>query len=230
MEKDNFKPEMKQYSVVLLGEFNPAMFSPEWFGKNKIIAPEDVEFAKRAGSNSIVSPAITIFSTQQLNVKIDNVRFQIATNKEPITVLKDFIKKTFDDLANFTIKAYGLNYSAHYKVDSYSDYHRVGDLLAPKKYWKFLLNEDMSGDDRHGGLASIHMVEEKDGGATSISLQPSNTFKPGFFISCNDHNNLPEEDATADRLLECINNEFETTFEKMKDMQLNLLNGVLGEK
>ena len=26
-------PERQQYSLILLGEFNPAMFQPEWFKK-----------------------------------------------------------------------------------------------------------------------------------------------------------------------------------------------------
>ena len=232
MENEDLKPEIKQFSVVLIGDFNPAMFSPEWFGKNHIIAPEDVEFALMPSSNPIVSAAITIFATQQLNIKIDNRRFQVVTNKEPLIVMKDFIVRTFENLNNYTISAFGFNYAAHYKIDSISEYHKVGDLLAPKKYWASLLGEDISGDDRRGGLATIQMQEEKndEDGQISIILQPSNIIKPGFYMSCNDHTNLNEDDCTAENLIEQVDKKFETSYEKMKSIQTTVLKEVISER
>ena len=161
MELNNLKPEMKQCSIVLIGDFNPAMFSPEWFGKNGVIAPEDVDFALNPKSNPISSSAITIFQTRQLNIKIDAKRFQVISNNESFVIMRDFIINTFENLSNYTILAFGLNYSAHYKIESMQVYHRIGDLLAPKKYWKSLLGDDVDGDNRKGGLATIQMQELK---------------------------------------------------------------------
>lgn len=39
----NLCAERQQYSIVLIGEFNPAMFQPEWFSRNNIIAPEEID-------------------------------------------------------------------------------------------------------------------------------------------------------------------------------------------
>ena len=45
-------------------------------------------------------------------------------------------------------------------------------------------------------------------------------------MSCNDHNNLKDDDATAEVLLERIDKEFENSFDFMKDLQLSVLNEV----
>lgn len=228
MANKEFNPELKQYSIVLIGDFNPAMFSPQWFGKNNIIPVEDVEFALSEKSSPIISSAITIFRTNQLSIKIDTKRFQVVATKEPLIVLKDFILKTFENLSNYTISAYGFNYAAHYSVDNNQEFHKIGDLLAPKSYWKKLLGEDVSGDERLGGLATIQLQEPKKNadGVVSIILQASGLVQPGFYMSCNDHNNLKDDDATAEVLLERINKEFENSFDFMRDLQLSVLNEV----
>ena len=228
MVNKEYNPELKQFSIVLVGDFNPAMFSPQWFGKNNILPAEDVEFALSEKSTPIVSSAITIFRTNQLSIKIDTRRFQVVALKEPLIVLKDFITKTFENLSNYTITAYGFNYAAHYSVENYQEFHRIGDRLAPKQYWKNLLGADIAGDNRNGGLATIQMQEKKKDteGQISIILQSSSLKKPGFYMSCNDHNNLTEDNATAEVLLERINNEFDRSFKLMSELQLSVLNEV----
>ena len=48
-------------------------------------------------------------------------------------------------------------------------------------------------------------------------------------MSCNDHNELDEDNATAEALLERINKEFDNSFNLMKDLQLSVLNEVNNE-
>lgn len=228
MIEKKFNPEAKQFSIVLVGDFNPAMFSPQWFGKNNIMPAEEVGFALSEQNSPIISSAITVFQTNQLNIKIDTKRFQVSATKEPLVTIKDFILKTFEGLSNYTIKAYGYNYSAHYQIENFHEFHRIGDLLAPKIYWEKLLGDDIAGDEREGGLATIQMQKQKKqkNGNISIILQSSTMFKPGFYMACNDHNVLSEDEANAENLLEKINIEFEESFNFMKDLQISVLNEV----
>lgn len=223
----NFIPERKQYSIVLIGEFNPAMFHPEWFTKNDIISQEECDFAKSQTQSVplIVTSQLTMFKTSQLNVKIETKRFQVVCEKEPFIIVKDFIVKTFERLGSFMIKAYGINYSAHYNVGSISTYQTIGDNLAPKKYWEHLLEKEISGDERKSGLSSIQMQKIKEDGTGTISvvLQPSICIKPGVFIGCNDHTNVLDEDSSAEIVIDHLENTFDDIIADMKEQQINLL-------
>lgn len=224
-------PERKQYSIVLIGEFNPVMFQPEWFSKNGIIAPEEVDFARNQTSTCpiIVTPQLTLFKTSQFNVKIEQKRFQVVADKEPLIAIKDFVLKTFEKLGGFIIKAFGFNFSAHYNVVDKETYQKIGDRLAPKDYWGSLLGDEVDGVDRKSGLTGIEMRKTKSDGTGHISvlLQPSSFIQPGVFMNCNNHTNLNDEDSMAEIVIEKIEQVFENSFADMREIQLDVLNEVI---
>jgi hypothetical protein len=223
----NFAPERKGYSIVLIGTFNPLMFQPEWFGKNHVIATEEVEYARNQSNSlpTLITPQLTLFRTSQLSVKIEIDRFQVVADKEPLITIKDFVKKTFEKLGGLTITAYGYNYSAHYKFGSESEIHAFADKLTPKKYWHALLGNDVEGDDRRGGLSSLQMHKSKENGEGQISLilQRSAYVPSGIFLACNDHVILKEDDSSAYIVMELIENTFEMAFNNMAKIQDELI-------
>ncbi|MBQ8321432.1 MAG: hypothetical protein IJX92_03610 [Clostridia bacterium] len=225
-------PEKNQCSIVLIGDFNPLMFQPEWFKRNEIISPEEVNIAENnKTSPMVVSNQITMFKTSQLDIRIEQKRFQVIAEKEPFVVLKDFVIKTFEKFSGLIISAMGLNYSAHYNVGDKSKYQLVGDRLAPKKYWKSLLEDEVSGDDRKSGLISITMQKNSDSDTEHIAmtLQPSAIIKPGIFINCNSHTDFKDDASMADNVMERLDELFELSFDKMKNLQQDLLIEVLKE-
>lgn len=223
-------PERQQYSLILVGDFNPAMFHPEWFKRNDIISPEEIDFEHDSTlkNSIIVTPQLTIFKTSQLNIKIDQNRFEVVADKEPFISVIDFIIKTFENLGSFIIKAFGFNYSAHYKVEDVATLHRIGDKLAPKEHWATLLGDEVAGDDRKSGLTAIQMQKSKtDGtGQYTVILQPSNFVKPGIFMSCNDHTNMSKENNLADNVMENISNMYNKSLEFMQKVQIDLIDKV----
>ncbi len=227
----SFIPERKQYSIVLIGQFSPAMFQPEWFYRNNIISLEEMDFARNQSSTCpiIVTPQLTLFKTSQFSVKIEQRRFQIVAEKEPAIILKDFIVKTFENLGGLSINAFGFNFSAHYQINSISDYHKIGDRLNPKKYWESLLGDEVSGDDRKSGLTSLQVQKTKKdvNGQISVTFQPSAYIKPGVYIACNDHTNIFDEDSSAERVTETIEKEFEKSIANLQNIQLNILTEVI---
>lgn len=221
-------PEKEQYSIVLVGDFNPMMFQPEWFSRNLIISPEEVDFAKSqtALSPLIVSPQLTAFKTSQFSIKIEQKRLQVVCEKEPFIVIKDFVLKAFEKLGGFTISAYGFNYSAHYAIDTLETFQKIGDNLAPKKYWESLLGDEVTGTERKSGLAAIQMqkTKEEKRGQISLILQPSILIKTGVFMSCNDHTNVDIEDSNAEQVSEQINENFDKSVAFMRKIQIDVLN------
>jgi len=220
-------PERKQYSVALIGTFNPLMFQPEWFGRNNVISPEEIEFARNQSNvlPTIVTPQLTIFRTSQLSIRVEENSFQVVAEKEPLISVKDFVKKTFEKLGGLTIRAFGYNYSAHYEFESIAARNIFADKLTPKQYWNILLGKDVSGDDRKGGLAALQMYKYKEDnkGQISVVLQPSAHIKTGIFITCNDHTNIHEDDSAAEIVMEIIDKSFDESFLYMEKIQNDLI-------
>ena len=71
-----FEPERKQFSIVLIGNFNAALFEPEWFFRNGIISQEDVDLARDENSvfPIVVTSQLTLFKTSQFTIKIEQKR------------------------------------------------------------------------------------------------------------------------------------------------------------
>lgn len=227
-----YVPEKSQCSIVLIGNFNPFMFQPEWFKRNGIISPEEVDIAENTKTSPmVISNQITMFKTSQFDIRIEQNRFQIIAEKEPFIVLKDFVIKTFENLGGLIISAVGFNYNAHYSISEKSKYQLIGDRLAPKKYWNSLLKEEVTGDDRKSGLISISMQKCKDNerGHLSMVLEPSSVIIPGVYIGCNNHTNFKDDNSIADNVMEEIDTSFENSFEEMKQFQQDLLVEVLKE-
>ena len=223
----SIKPERKQYSIVLIGAFNPLMFQPEWFGRNDVIPPEEIALARDQNNvvKMIITPQLTQFRISQLSITVEQNRFQVIAEKEPLLTIKDFIIKTFEKLGGMSISAYGFNYSAHYQFNNESDIHAFADKLTPKKYWSSLLGKDIEGDDRKGGLSllQMHKVKEDNKGQISIALQRSIYVTHGIFFNCNDHTNINPDDSTAEIVMEKIEKDFDISFINMAKIQEDLI-------
>lgn len=232
MNNKEIVAERKQYSIVIIGSFNPEMFHPQWFNRQGIISQEDMEFAIDQNSQSplVVAPQLTIFRTPQMTVQIDTKRFEVKADKEPLISLIDFVTKTFENLSSYSIKAFGFNFIANYKAESKEEYHKIGDLLAPKGYWEELLNEEITGNDRISGLDFIRMKKQKKDSNNYIlfTLQSSPFFLNAFMLSCNDHNVLDENNQSADRAMDLINERYKEAFDNMQNMQIKLMERVRG--
>lgn len=226
-----FKGQEKQISIVFLSDFNPAMFHPAWFEKNEILTKEQSEIAQNqtGGFQMIVTSQFTFFKTDDITVKVEPKRMDIVSSNGVLTALKDFAIKTMQLLNSFTIKAYGFNFSAHYYIESMSDYQKLGDILAPKDHWKTFLGDEVSGDNRKSGLIQLKMIKMKDNnkGSMTFDFEPSVKVKPGVYLYFNDHFNLDDGEKNFDFVSRQITNDFEKRISEIEEMQIDLLKGIL---
>ena len=73
------EPEISSVSVVLLGKFNPAIFTPAWFALHDLLP-------KNAADNATLQIAheqVTEFSTDWLHLQVTVGRFLVATSQAP---------------------------------------------------------------------------------------------------------------------------------------------------
>jgi len=219
-----YKPEYKTVTVVLIGNFNPLMFQPQWFGKNEIINQSEVDaIVSNQPKSFLIAPNFTIFETSQLQIQVQENRFSVIGMKESFCIVKDVVKKTFEKLESMPITAMGINTAAHFDIPEISIYHKFGDMLSPKAIWKTLLGDNISGDNRTGGLMRMQMTNYKDNksGEFNVTVERSARFSSGIFINCNDHYQF-DENSDAETVMQKLEENFDLSIRKSIDIQISL--------
>ncbi len=179
-------------SVVAVGAFNPAIFSPDWLEKNKLIGKGDTDDAKRS-SSIIISHQATAFETEWFALQVFDNQFSLTSKGALTPAIRDLAVGILSLVSHTPITAIGLNFLAHFRFNTEAEYHKIGDVLAPKTIWDSLYPDRSS-----AGLAdlSIRIQDAERGSAPRsgnekrISVQPSGKVKFGVFMSLNDHREI----------------------------------------
>lgn len=184
--------ENQLVSVVLVGDFNPAIFNPDWLKSIEIATPDDV----KAAEIGVIHKEFTQFTVGGLEFEVSAEQFSIKASAEPFIKVADVIMGIFGEALKHTpIKAMGINYHAHFRVPGPDIQTKLGRALAPLAPWGSW-GESLESDDfeDRGGMASLTMQQNKftdrNSGRILVNVQPSQLLKPagsGVFIAVNDH-------------------------------------------
>jgi len=165
--------------VVFRGDFNPSIFQPVWFSKNKLLSDSEVEKSQL----KIVIPDISDFSTDWFSLQVTRDRFLIKTSQEShFDALGDLVSGTFSLLKHTPLRQLGINFDGNVKMkdkDSWNDY---GHKLAPKEVWKKRL--------KNPGMNQLQMKCDRDDdykGYILITIKPSIEIDCGVNFHINDH-------------------------------------------
>lgn len=214
-----YTAEIFTSSIVALGDFNPAIFSPDWFERNNLIGQDDAQTA-RDGKQLIVSHTVTVLETEWFALQVLEGQLTMTSKGVLSPAFRDLAIGIFQLVPHTPVRAAGLNFMGDFKLASEDEYHKIGDTLAPKNIW----NELCSDDEHSVGLASltIRVQHGKRGekllsqNEKRISVQPSNRFRIGVFLSYNDHHELKgdfeEGLRPAERLATIIDKDWESAW------------------
>lgn len=146
----------------------------------------------------------------------------VLTSKSALTpAFRDLAVGTLTLVPHTPITALGLNFMGHYRLATEAEYHKVGDVLAPKKIWKELFPDendspgigDLTIRIQHAPRSRLPTV----GDETRISLQASSKLPYAVFLSYNDHREIAEDRdravAAAERAVEIIGGDWESARE-----------------
>src|SRR5271165_2167465 len=115
-------------SIVLLGGFNPTIFTPDWFARYEIATENE----KNTSTINIIHPEISNFRIGSKLVQVDLTRFSVESAEAPWVALMDFVTKTFGQFLTHTpINRIGINRNVHFGVGSEEKRNQIGRLLAP---------------------------------------------------------------------------------------------------
>ena len=209
--------EIHGLTIVLVGNFNPIIFSPVWFAKNDLIRTEEAEKA----DPQIIHPDIVSFNLDWLRLQVTKDRFFVETVKEPFEVLRDLVLGTFKLLRHTPIQMLGVNQNLHIRIESEEKWHKIGHLLSPKEVWNKILNNP--------GLLKLRVVESerRDGlkGIIAIELEPSKRVHPGLYILINDHYEVKDaaNSLGCDEVIDMLSSNWETSINRGYEMVATLL-------
>lgn len=185
------EPEITGVSLVMLGHFNPAIFTPAWFGWHGLLSERTAEIA----DTKIVHPQIAMFNADWLNLHVQPESFLINTTQAPFIRLRDLAIRIFrEHLPHIPLKVLGINREVHFPLRSLGEQNRLGRLLAPVEPWGDW-GRKLESDEEQGGMTSLTMTQINPegrplGGRVNVVVQPSNQIgrgRPGVYVQVNDH-------------------------------------------
>jgi len=222
-------------SIVVLGNFNPPIFTPNWLNKNGLIGDGDVEFAEKAASLAI-TPDLSRFETEWFRLQVLAEQFSLTSKGALTPLLKDLAMSIFTIVDHTPVSAIGINFEANYKLSSADELHKIGDTLVPKNIWHAIYPES---DHQSVGMAnlivSIDPCKREDKPEAdikkNISVRRSTVTPNGIFFSFNDHYTISKSEISQntsanfvvrriDEFWEVSMNEAKKVFETIIDKSL----------
>jgi hypothetical protein len=132
------EPERQSLSIVVLGDFNPAIFHPLWFSANGLVPEEETNDA----DEFIIQKQIAIFSIGKIQLQVDESRLGLTTVESPQgPILRDLALGTLSILEHTPLKAIGLNLDMAFAIETEHAWHAFGDRLVPKNDWAQILEK-----------------------------------------------------------------------------------------
>ncbi len=213
-------PEIVGVDIVLLGDFNPAIFSPSWFSSNDLLR----EGAADKAEVHVIHPEVADFTADWLRVQVTRDKFTAGTVQAPFARLQDLVCGVFRDrLYHTPLRGVGINYSVHFLVDGADTRDRMGATLAPQEPWG-QWRDRLNLGGRHVGVTALRMSQMKpegrdEGGQINVRVEPSNRVGSsrgtGVFVTINDHF---AGDGDAERLMATLAREFESSLRQSEQI------------
>ena len=209
MLRMRIEPEIDAVSVVLIGDFNPTIFTPAWFAlygflPKAVVSGADLKVAHKD---------VTEFEADWLRFHVDAQRCSFQTVQAPHVRVCDLAVRVFgEQLTHTPIKALGINREIHFQVRDMRERDLIGRRLAPVEPWGPWKNA-LGLDGAHGGMTSLTMSQvspegRESGGRVNVTVEPSVRIgqgRSGVYVRVNDHYVTSESgSATAGKAVDLL--------------------------
>ena len=227
------EPDITGASIVLMGNFNPAILSPAWFVRHHLFKNSEVNWND---PEFITHPQVTQFKLDWCQVVVEPGRFTISGTRDPFVQLADLTAKTFGEFLPHTpIHQFGISRQVHFRVASVDIRDEVGFRLAPPDAWgewgaKVKARSNSIRETRSLTMEQRAFDMDRTG-FISTTVEPSNVLPRGIeiFLQVNDHHVVSEATSVegalaAMTMLQSLFNSSRTNAEKIIDHVMRLAN------
>ena len=217
------EPEIDGVSVILVGSFNPAIFTPAWFALHGLLPQGIADSADLA----VAHKQMTTFNADWLRLEVTPDQFHVETVQAPHVRIHDLVLRVFGEHLHHTpLTAFGLNRNVHFQAASLAARDQLGRILAPVEPWG-AWGQELGLDGEHGGMTSLTMTQvdpqgRPTGGRINVKVEPSvriGNGRTGVFVRVNDH--YAVEDAglgAAGRLMDLFKGNFQTSLSRSEQI------------
>ena len=208
------EPEIDGVSIVLLGDFNPAILTPAWFVLQGLLP----KGAEESADVEAIHPQIASFHFDWFGVRVATDHFVATTEQAPHVRLRDLVAGAFGERLRHTpLRSLGINRYVHFRTGNPAARVRMGLALAPVEPWgEWGLGLGSSAED--GGVTSLTMTRLRpegrpEGDRINVTVQPSvkiDDRRLGVYVGVNDHYGDEGSDRSgAMRLVDILEDRFD---------------------
>ena len=216
--------EHNNWSIVLVGSINPAIFHPAWFEMHGVISKEIAE----SSEVRVVHADVASMSMGNIRIDVQRNRFHVQTEVAPEVTILDMVLRVFGDLLPHThINQFGINKDSHFRTENMEKRVTLGRMFAPTAPWgAFGKRIEESKGNLTGGMTNVTMREIVDGegwsGYIDARLKPSPDLDQltGVHVAVNNHFELKsyQDGEGAMRALDLLKNNFEDRMAKAEEI------------
>ena len=127
--------------IVVMGDFNPAMFQPEWFRRHGLLRDAEIDGAT-SSDELILSRRFVHFETDWLEFQVTPQRlFAKARRPSHFRPLRDLVAGILRVVEDTPVAFVGLVRVLVRGLDSQTEWHRLEDMLVSKEPWSEFFEE-----------------------------------------------------------------------------------------
>ena len=207
--------EINGLHLILIGDFNPAIFHPTWFAGEKLITETEAAEASQS-TDFFCSPQVASFHLPWATINVGQDHFSASTIREShFESLRDLVIGTFKLLKHTPVKKLGINVEQHYRYEDLEKWNNFGHKLAPKEILKNFMDDP--------SLSSLTItdktVRKNPPGITRVDIQSSRRVQLGVYFGVNNHYECGASiPAGASEAVNIIESNFKIALENSKKM------------
>lgn len=175
------KKEIEGCGIVLIGLFNPLIFTPSWLALEGLIRKTEAHKAEV----KVIHRDITAFSLDWMELEVSRERFKVnTTNSAYFEVLRDLCVGIFTLLRHTPLKAVGINFDFHLNTDIETS-NRFFSIISPLEPWNNIFTNPKQEEIIIKGERT-----DKHSGHWVVRINRSTLVNDGVKILVNDHYEL----------------------------------------
>lgn len=224
MRNMRIKPQIDRARIILLGDFNPAIFRPEYLAQRGMIGETESDVPVKLHNQQEL-----VFETVRFGIHVSLERFEIFSIANHFDHVRDFVVSCFGEFLPHTpAHSMGISRFVHFDAGSFEARDHVGSRLAPKNAWgewgeKIENSRKLEDKRKRGGMTSITMdrrdlMFEEHNVHVRARVEPSiKMVESGIFVDVISHFDLLHgqvQNASSSAIVRVLKANWETSLER----------------